>query len=106
METIIIILIATMIAIFLFKKDQKEEAERKEQEDIKKRTMPDGNLVPEDDVLLEMKDEEFEAYDRPNLMFIINYVAYREIEGIEAEKPYWRNLFERLTKIKNLKHWW
>lgn len=101
-----VIIMLLMIGIFRAKKEQRMEAEKKEQKEIAKRTMPSGNLVPEDDTLLEMKDEDFDVYDRQDFMFIINYVAYKEIEGLGIEKHYWRELFERLTRIKNLKRWW
>ena len=80
---IAIIAILMVIGFFRAKKDQMREMEEKEQEEINKRTMPDGNMVPEDDVLLAMTDEEFDAYNRPNLMFVINYVAYKEIDAPE-----------------------
>lgn len=101
-----VIIILLVIGIFRAKKEQRMEAEKREQEEIAKRTMPDGNLVPDDECLLGMKDEDFDAYPRQNLIFLINYVAQKEINATGDNKIFWRQLFERLTHIKNLKHWW
>jgi len=101
-----VIVVLMVIGIFRTKKEQRMEAEKKEREEIEKRTMPDGNLVPDDETLLEMKDEDFDVYSRQNLLFIINYVAYKEIEAEGYRKILWREIFERLTRIKNLKRWW
>jgi septation ring formation regulator EzrA len=103
---IAVIVVLMVIAIFRVKKEQRMEAEKREAEEIAKRTMPDGNLVPDDDELLGMTDEDFDVYSRQNLLFIINYVAYKEIDAADDDKFYWRQLFERLTRIKNLKQWW
>lgn len=103
---IAVIIILLVIGIFRAKKEQRMEAEKREAEEIAKRTMPDGNLVPDDEELLGMTDEDFDGYNRSNLMFIINYVAHKEIAAADADKIFWRQLFERLARIKNRKGWW
>ena len=104
MKTLItIVLVAAMMVISLFsvKKDRMREFERREAEDKKKRTMPNGRLVPEDGELLSMTNEELVEYKENGvLMWLINYISYKEIDATEEEKPYWRDLLDRATKVK------
>ena len=101
-----VIIVLLVIGIFRIKKEQRAEAERREREEIEKMTMPSGELVCSDDELLGKTDEEFDAWEKENLLWLINYVAYKEIGAADDDKPYWRKLFERLGRIKTLKGWW
>jgi len=102
MYLIIAITLILVVAFFYTRRKKMHELEMKDREELHRRTMPDGSLVPEDDVLLfELTNEQLlEFKEKHLLMWLINFVCYREIEASEEEKPLWRNLINRLTKIK------
>lgn len=112
MENIIlisVIAILMVIGIIRGRNEKKREMEAKEKEEIKKRTMPNGKLVPENDVFFDMTEEQLielagDSLDDkrcPNVMFLIDY-ANRIIVFNREDEEQKQALIARLTHIKIL----
>ena len=105
-----------MVGIIKTKRSQARSAQAKEQRELKKRIMPNGGMIPEDNELLDATDEEIleivkdnpENQNCPNLMHLINYVSYKGMEAPEDVKSLWYDLLSRLTsiKVKTYRHGW
>lgn len=106
---IAIIAILMVIGIIRDRNEKKREMEAKEQEEINKRTMPNGKLAPENDVFFDMTEEQLielagDSLDNkscPNVMFLIDYANRIIVSDPEDEKQK-QALIARLTHIKIL----
>ena len=110
---IIVFTIAVMVVSLLRGKELKL---REMEQDDKTRTLPNGNYVFGNEVLIAMTDEEIinlagddvNNSNCPNIMFLINFVSYQAMAAKENERQQLRELVDRLTaiKIKTYHHGW
>ena len=97
-----ILLIVIIVLMIIGFRRARNERMREFDENMKKLTMPCGELVPSDDELLSFTEEDLDAYLKNDLLWLINYVGHKVAD--EGEK--WHPLFDMCTHVKNLKHWW
>ena len=96
-------LVIIVLMIVGFRKAKKERVKAFE-ERMKELTMPSGELVPSDDELFGMTEDDLFLWSKEDLKWVINYAGHKAFDGSQ-EQEFWRAFYERASHTKN-KHGW
>jgi len=77
---------------------------REYNEKMDKLTMPCGELVPNDEELFAMTEEELFLWNKADLLWVINYSGHK-MDSTMPNYESWRAFYERASRAKNRHHW-
>ena len=100
------VIIILMIVGFVRARIEKKREDESEISEMKSLTMPSGKIVPTDEELLGMADEDFCTWPKDDLVWLINYIGHKISFVTPEDKVFWNALFERLSKVRAKKNWW
>ncbi len=100
MILLLAVILVMMLSAFVSIKIQRKKEQKKAEEALKELTMPSGNIVPNDDELLGLSDEDLLAWPKEDFLWLINYVGHKMSDSCGERYFEYGNLFSRLSDLR------